>query len=263
MRISGSTVLLTGATGGIGNAIAGALADRGANLIVTGRRGDMLEKLAAKHGGRAVVVDLAVREEVDRLAKEAGQVDILVANAGLPASGTLESFSVQEIDRALDVNLRAPMVLARELAPAMVSKGRGHLLFMSSLFGKLTSSGASVYCASKYGLRGFAGSLRADLRDAGVGVSVVFPGVVREAGMFADAKVDVPKAVGTSSPDDVAHAVVNAIERNRGEVDVAPLPARLLAPFGGVAPELFSALSRRVGAGGIIAKVAEGQRDKR
>ncbi len=263
MQISGSTVLLTGATGGIGNAIALTLADRGARLLVTGRRADMLEQLAAKHGGRALVVDLAVRDDVERLVREAGEVDILVANAGLPASGTLESFTVQEIDRALDVNLRAPMVLAKELAPAMATKGRGHLLFVSSLLGKAGSPGSAVYSATKFGLRGFAGSLRADLRDTGVGVSVVLPGMVREAGMFADAKVDLPRGVGTSSPEDVARAVATAIEKNRGEVDVAPLPVRLLYGVAGVAPELAAGLMRRLGADEVIAKVAAGQRDKR
>ena len=78
----------------------------------------------------------------------------------------------------------------------MTAKRRGHLLFMSSLLGKAAMSGTSVYSATKYGLRGFASSLRHDLRDTGVGVSVVFPGVVREAGMFADAKVDVPPGDG-------------------------------------------------------------------
>jgi short-subunit dehydrogenase len=263
MQISGSTVLLTGATGGIGNAIAKALTDRGARLIMTGRRGDLLEQLAAQHGGRELTVDLAVRDDVQRLVREAGEVDILVANAALPASGTLESFSVEEIDRALDVNLRAPMVLARELAPALVAKGRGHLLFMSSLLGKFPSNGASVYCATKFGLRGFAGALRMELRDTGVGVSVVFPGFIREAGMFADAKVDLPKMVGTSSPEDVARCVVKAIEGDRGEVDVAPQSAQLLAKIAGLAPEFFATLSRRAGADAISEKTAEGQRDKR
>ena len=118
MQISGSTVLLTGATGGIGHAIAKAVVDRGGRLIVSGRRGDLLEQLAAEFDARALTVDLAEADDVERLAREAGEVDILIANAALPASGTLDSFTVNEIDRALDVNLRAPMVLAHELAPA-------------------------------------------------------------------------------------------------------------------------------------------------
>ena len=261
MKISGSTVLLTGATGGIGQAIAKAVTDRGASLIVTGRRGDKLEQLAADYGARVLVVDLAVPEEVERLAQEAGEVDVLIANAGLPASGTLESFTVGEIDRALDVNLRAPMVLAKELAPRMVARGRGHLLFVSSLLAKAASPNASVYCATKFGLRGFAAGLRADLH--GVGVSVVFPGLIRDAGMVADAKVELPPGVGTSSPDDVARGVVAAIERNRGEVNVAPLSVKLLSVVAGLAPEFAAGITRRVGADKVSAKLADGQRDKR
>ena len=256
-------MLLTGASGGIGHAIANAVADRGGRLIVTGRRGDVLDELIAKYGGRAVIVDLAEREDVERLAREAGEVDILIANAGLPASGALDSFTVNEIDRALDVNLRAPMMLARQLAPAMVAKRCGHLLFVSSLYGKAASPGTAVYSATKYGLRGFAAALRQDLHGAGVGVSVVFPGVIRDAGMFADAKVDLPRGVGTSSPDEVANAVVSAIEKNRGEVDVAPLPVRLVSTAAGLAPELVAGVQRRLGADKVTAKVAEGQRDKR
>ena len=263
MQISGSTVLLTGATGGIGHAIAKAVVDRGGRLTVSGRRGDALEELAAQFGAQTLTVDLAVPAEVERLAKEAGEVDILIANAALPASGTLDSFTVNEIDRALDVNLRAPMVLAHALAPRMAANGRGHLLFISSLYGKAASPGTAVYSATKYGLRGFAGSLRQDLRAAGVGVSVVFPGVIRDAGMFADAKVDLPSGVGTSSPDEVALAVVAAIEKNRGEVDVAPLPMRLLTTVAGLAPEFVAGIQRRAGADKVTAKVAEGQRDKR
>jgi short-subunit dehydrogenase len=263
MQISGSTVLLTGATGGIGRAIASALASRGANLIVTGRRREVLDPLVAEHGGRALAVDLAIREDVERLVREAGEVDILVANAALPASGALESFTVDEIDRALDVNMRAPMVLAHALAPAMVAKGRGHLLFTSSLLGKAAAPATAVYSATKFGLRGFASALRADLLEAGVGVSVVFPGVIREAGMFAETNVDLPTGFGTSSPEDVARGVVSAIERNRGEVDVAPLPPRVLAGIAGVAPEFAAGLMRRLGASEMMRKVAAGQRDKR
>jgi len=263
MQISGSTVLLTGATGGIGRAIASSLASSGANLIVTGRRRDVLDPLVAEHGGRALAVDLAIREDVERLVHEAADVDILVANAGLPAAGVLESFTVDEIDRALDVNMRAPIMLAHGLAPAMVAKGRGHLLFMSSLLGKASSPGTAIYSATKFGLRGFASALRADLRETGVGVSVVLPGIIREAGMFAETNVDLPTGVGTSSPEEVARAVVTAIERNRGEVDVAPVPARVLAGLGGLAPEFSAGLMRRLGASETMRKVAAGQRDKR
>ena len=263
MEISGSTVLLTGATGGIGHAIARTLSERGADLIITGRRVELLEPLAAELDARALAVDLADRAAVEQLARDAGEVDILVANAALPASGTLESFSIEQLDRALDVNLRAPLVLAHELLPAMLERRRGHVVFMSSLAGKATSPGTALYSASKFGLRGFAGSLRADLHGSGVGVSTVLPGFIRDAGMFADADVELPAGVGTRTPQDVADGVVKAIAQNRGEVEVAPLQLRASTIFANLAPELAQRVARKVGSEQVARDMAAGQRDKR
>ncbi len=123
MRIHNSTVLLTGATGGLGEAIARELRGRGAKLILTGRRTDVLEGLASELGARALAADLADRAAVDRLLGEAGAVDILVANAALPGAGRLEEFELEEIDRTLEVNLRAPIAMAHALAPAMAARG--------------------------------------------------------------------------------------------------------------------------------------------
>lgn len=190
-------------------------------------------------------------------------MDILIANAGLPASGTLDSFSLQEIDRALDVNLRAPIVLAHELAPGMVARGRGHLLFISSLAGKAASPRTAIYNASKFGLRGFAAALRADLRGTGVGVSCVFPGFISKAGMFAEAEVKLPPGVGTRPPETVARVVAGAIERNRGEVDVAPIALRAGTLFASVAPELAGTVARRLGSDDISRKMQDGQSHKR
>jgi uncharacterized protein len=263
MEISGSTVLLTGATGGLGQAIARALSAKGAQLILTGRRAAVLEPLASELGARALAVDLNEASEVDRLLSEAGELDILVANAALPASGKLDSFTIEQIDHALDVNLRAPIAMAHALAPAMVGRGRGHLLFMSSLSGKAATAGSSIYNATKFGLRGFASAMRAELHGTGVGVSAVFPGFIREAGMFAEAGVKLPKGVGTRSPEDVAKAVVQAIERNRGEVDVAPISLRLGSALSGLAPEVAATITRKAGSEKIVADVADGQRVKR
>jgi short-subunit dehydrogenase len=263
MEISGSKVLLTGATGGLGQAIARALRSKGADLILTGRRVDVLEPLAAELSARALAVDLSDASEIDRLLAEAGDVDILVANAALPASGMLDSFSTEQIDRALDVNLRAPIVMTHALAPQMLSRGHGHLLFMSSLSGKTGTAGSSMYNATKFGLRGFAMAMRAELHGSGVGVSAVFPGFIREAGMFAEAQVELPRGVGTRSPEDVAKATVGAIERNRGEVDVAPLSLRIGSAFSGIAPELSATITRKSGSDRIAHQLADSQRSKR
>jgi short-subunit dehydrogenase len=218
--ISGSRVLLTGATGGLGRAIAKALDQRGAQLLLTGREQEALDELAAELGSaEGLAADLANRDDVATLPERAGQVDILVHNAGLPGSGRLESFAADEIDRALDVNLRAGIMLTRALLPGMTERGRGHLVYVSSIGGKVPTARASIYAATKYGLRGFAGALRDDLHGSPVGVSAVFPGVISGVGMQEG--VELPRYAPRRTADDVGAAVVRVIERNRPELDVA------------------------------------------
>jgi short-subunit dehydrogenase len=236
---------------------------RGAELILTGRRTDLLSSLAAETGARTIAADLSDRAQVAALIEHAGQVDILVANAGLPASGALSSFTGPEVDRAIEVNIRAPLILTHALTPAMVERGSGHVVFMSSLSGKAGSTRTSLYNASKFAVRGFAAGLRAELHESGVGISAVFPGFVRDAGMFAKSGVRLPRGVRTRSPQDVARAVLSAIERDRAEVDVAPLSLRAGALFGSLAPDLAAALSRRLGSEEISIAFQEGQRSKR
>jgi uncharacterized protein len=260
MRIPGATALLTGATGGLGEAIARELHGRGAQLILTGRRVEALEALAAELSARALALDLADRAAVARLLEQAGSVDILLANAALPGAGRLDEFEQDEIDRTLEVNLRAPIALARALAPAMASRGGGHLVFVSSLSGKAPSALSSLYNATKFGLRGFALGLRPELRAQNVGVSVVCPGFIRDAGMFAASGARLPPGVGTRSPHDVAVAVASAIERNRAEVDVAPLPLRAGAAFAGLAPGLAATLTRISGSDRLAEELAAGHR---
>jgi short-subunit dehydrogenase len=263
VNLAGRSVLLTGATGGLGHAIARRLHAESASLVLTGRRTEALEPLAAETGARSLAVDLADAAAVERLAAECADVDVLVSNAGLPGSGLLTSFTVEEIDRALAVNLRAAMVLARVLVERMVARGNGHLVFVSSLAGKVGTPRSSVYSATKFGLRGFAQSLREDLRPSGVGVSTIFPGFVRDAGMFHDTGTKLPPGVGTVTPEAVADAVVRAIERNRGEVDVAPVSLRAGAMAAGLAPDLAATVQRKLGGQRIAEDHVVSQTDKR
>jgi short-subunit dehydrogenase len=263
MNVSGKTALLTGATGGIGHAIARRLHAAGAKLVLTGRRADVLEPLAQELGARSLAVDLEQAAEVDRLIAEAGHVDLLVANAAVPGSGPLLEYTDEQIDRAIQVNLRAPMILARHLAESMVAQEWGHLVFISSLSGKSGTAGSSVYSATKFGLRGFGQGLRGDLHGSGVGVSVIFPGFIRDAGMFADSGVELPGYVGTSTPENVGDAVIVAIEHDRGELDVAPLGMKLGARFSTIAPAVSARLQRRLGSEKIAAELGSGQADKR
>jgi len=263
VRLQDSTALVTGATGGIGQAIVRALHARGAKVIATGRKRDVLEALAQDLPGVEVLVaDLADAGQVASLLT-GRDIDVLVANAALPASGRLDGFTPEEIDRALDVNLRVPMQLARALVPAMLERGTGHLVFISSLSGKFASAGSSVYNATKFGLRGFGFALNEELRGTGVGATTVFPGFIREAGMFADSGVKLPRGVGTRKPEDVASAVISGIEKNRAEIDVAPFSLSSGARAFGLAPSLVAAVNRRLGANPLATAIAEGQRDKR
>src|SRR3954452_15854650 len=265
VELSGARVLLTGASGGIGNAIARALHERGAHVLISGRRVDALEELKGSLGERVEVLqaDLATRSDVEALPGRVGDLDVLVANAGLPGSGDLDSYTPDQIDRALDVNLRAPMQLTRALLPGMIERGRGHLVYISSLSGKVPAAGSSVYGATKFGLRGFGSSLHDELHGTGVGASTVFPGFISDAGMFADSGVKLPPGVGTKPPEKVADAVIEAIEKNRVEIDVAPLAVRATGKLAGLAPGAVTSMNRRFGGRKVSDGLADAQREKR
>jgi short-subunit dehydrogenase len=260
VRIDGSTVLLTGATGGIGGVLARRLAIAGGALVLTGRREDALASLAGELGARQFAADLAVPEEVSRLAEECAETDVLVVNAALPASGDLLDYTPEQIDRALAVNLRAPIMLARLLTPRMVALGHGHVVFVGSMSGKAATPASSLYTATKFGLRGFAHALRQDLRGTRVGVSLVQPGFVGEAGMFAATGARTPNGVRTVSPERVAAAVVSAVERNRAEVNVAPVKLRLRCAVAGQFPGLTERAKRHGDSNTAIEQIVEAQR---
>lgn len=261
MNISGAKVLVTGANGGIGTALAKAFAAQGAELLLSGRREAELNALCQETGGRPILADLSRREDVVALTEQAGSVDILIANAALPAAGLLAHFTAAQVDRALEVNLRVPIVMAHALAPGMAARGRGSLVFISSLAGVAASGGSSLYNATKFGLRGFALALREDLHGTGVGVSVILPGFISDAGMFADSGAKTPPGFGTRTPEQVATAVVKAVKRDRGEVTVAPPFDRVGARIGGLAPSLGARIQRL--APDFTSQIAEGNKDKR
>ena len=267
MELAGRKALLTGATGGLGRAIATALAQRGASVALSGRKAEALEALAAELPGddhRVIAADLAEPGIAEQLAVDAGDVDLLVANAGLPGAGRMEDFSAEEVKRALRVNLEAPMLLAQALYPAMLAKGSGHLVFVASLAGKAPAPQSSIYNATKFGLRGFALGLRSDLAPRGIGVSIVSPGFIREAGMFAESGANPPPGLGTSTPEEVAKGTLRAIEADKVEVAVAPARQRFLAHFGLASPGI--AVRTASGSAGqkSAAEIADGHsKDKR
>ena len=263
--LDGKTALITGASGGLGNAIARALHARGAAVKLSARRAEVLEELASSLGGRADVLpaDLSDADDVRRLANEAGDVDVLVANAGVPGTGALTEYEPDQIDRVLDVNLRAPVHLTHALLPGMLERGGGHLIYISSMSGKVASPQASLYNSTKFGLRGFSLALHEELRETGVGCTTVFPGFIEDAGMFADSGLDAPRGSGPRKPEDVAAAVLKAIDRNPCEVDVAGVVPRVGAWLTGGAPGLVAAMQRSGGGAKASADMAEAQKGKR
>lgn len=252
MKLNGSTVLLTGATGGLGHAIARRLSAEGATLVLTGRNAEVLDPLAAELGAKSVVADLGTADGVDRLLSEAGPVDVLVANAALPGVGLLSDLSVDRIDANLDVNLRAPIMLTKALLPQLTGRRHGHLVYIGSVSGIVASPGSALYNATKFGLRGFAAALRQDLHGTGVGVSCVEPGFVRDAGMFVNSGMEVPAGTRTVSPEQVAASVVKAIAQDRGEIVVAPPELRFGARLGSLFPALNATIQRKAGAADIV-----------
>lgn len=268
MQVDGKTVLLTGATGGLGRAIATALAAGGAELILSSRKEAELEEMVAVlpgSGHQVLVSELGEAGAGEKLAADATElaaVDILVANAGLPGTGRIEELDPEGITRVLHVNLEAPIHTTRALLPAMLERGSGHFVYVSSLAGKTPSPRSSMYNASKFGLRGFALAFRQDLRGSGVSASLVLPGFIRDAGMFADAEMDAPPGMGTGTPEQVAEAVAEAISADKAEIVVAPPQQRALTAFAHSFPRIAEIAQRGQGER-IAERLAERQSDKR
>lgn len=262
--LRGKIVLLTGASTGLGPHIARRLHRAGARFVLSARNEEALTKLAKELGdARVVVADLSRAGEPERLAKEAGEVHILVSNAGVPASGRLVTFKIEHLDRAIAVNLRAGIVLARELAPQMIERKEGHMVFMASVAGKIPASGFTVYNATKFGIRGFALALREELWGTGVGVSAISPTFVSEAGMWAETGLKANPLAAEVTPDRVAGAVLTAITKNKGEIDVMRLPLRASLKVLAVAPGLFMAITRSSGVAAAADAAGDRQTDKR
>lgn len=254
MKINGQNVLLTGASGGLGEAIAKELAGRGARLTLTARRKDELDRLAKAVGGEVLVADLTDQSDLDRVIAAGNDADILVANAGMGNDSPITEMDAAEVDRALAVNLRAPILMATEFVQAHKRSGEpGQIVFIGSLSGIVASPDTRMYNATKFGLRGFALSLRQDLEGTNIGVSIVEPGFIRDAGMFAESGMKLPTAVRTKTPVDVALGVAKAIEGNAAEIFVAPLELRLAAHFGSLAPAISAKIQGLAGAADIKA----------
>ena len=220
--LGGQVAIVTGATSGIGLAVAEALAEKGVKLVLHGRRRDMLEA----HGRRLPdcvvdagdITDPAAPERLIALARERfGRVDIACANAGLIASGSVEDLDLDAMSQMLRVNVEATFRFAYAVLRDMRAAGRGDLIFTGSVLGTKTRAGAGPYAATKYALEALAESLRMELAGSGIRVSVIEPGLVR-TDLHRDYSVRPEVVQGVAEPlvpDDVARAIVFALEQPR------------------------------------------------
>jgi uncharacterized protein len=224
MRLRGAGCVITGASGGIGRAVAAALARRRARLVLVGRDEARLAAVAERTGGAAVPADLGRDEDVERVARESaallGRTDVLVHAAGVGLAGPFERVGVRELEEIVAVDLLAPMRLTRLLLPGMLKRGHGAIVVVASIAGHVGVAGEAVYAGVKGGLIVFAESLRFEVAPRGVRVLVASPGIV-DTPFFdrrgAPAGRRFPRPVASRR---VAEAIARALERDRAEVFV-------------------------------------------
>ena len=254
-ELKGKVVVITGASRGIGVDIAKAFAARGARLALAARSKEELERVRdelIKAGAEVIAVptDVGVLESLRKLVVEVerslGPIDVLVNNAGIEQVADFEATSFETIESILRVNVTGTVWLTRLVVPSMIARRSGHIVSVSSVAGVTAVPHNAVYSASKHALVGFSRSLRAELTDHDVEVTVVCPGFVR-GGMFLQWAREPPKAAGIVTAQQVADATVDAVVRNRGEAIVAPGLARIADWLTAIAPDFAVAAMRRMG----------------
>ncbi|MDR9438140.1 MAG: SDR family oxidoreductase [Halomonas sp.] len=244
-------VLITGASGGIGQALVDEFAAAGAQLLVTGRRGEALDALVARHSGQvtAMTADLTRPEDRAALIGAAATAgcNMLVNAAGMNRVGLFESCSDEEIDRLVTLNLTATLQLTRALMPMLLAARHGWVVNLGSTFGTIGYPGQVGYCATKFALRGFSQALRRELADTRVRVLHVSPRATRTA-MNAPEVEAMNQALGNAmdAPARVASAVCRAIEHGREETQLGG-PERLFTGLNSLLPSLVDqALARQL-----------------
>ena len=233
MPFKDQTVWITGASSGIGKALALAFASRGANLILSSRNHEKLEAVKAACPDDVQVwiepMDTSDYDSIpaiaERVLREVGPVDILVNNAGISQRGIVSETPIEIDRRIMDTNFFGSVALTKAVLPLMLKRGTGKIVVISSLTGKFGTPLRSAYAASKHALHGYFASLRAEVHDAGLRVLLVCPGFIRtDVSMNAlksdgspQNKLDDAQA-GGMSPDVLAEKILRAIERDKLEV---------------------------------------------
>lgn len=218
-NLSGKTALVTGASAGIGKAIVKNLVDHGLNVIATGRREAALDALASKYGTDRVAWiagDLNDGEFVAELVASASHVDILVSNAGVLKYAPILDLTYDDIEEMVHTNVLGTFRITHEIAKAMVERGHGHIIVMTSTAAREVYPLGSIYCATKHALSAFANALRIELQAKGVKVSEIAPGMVDTDIRESSDHPDVIAALSARkfeplTPEEVARAVTFAL----------------------------------------------------
>jgi short-subunit dehydrogenase len=269
----GRTALVTGASRGIGALIAGEIAKEGGHVVLTGRSAADLQAVGsglATAGADVsfVAADLTQPGAAERLAetveRQRGGVDLLVNNAGGDPLREFHTMTIDENLRTLQLNLVAPVALSHAVLGGMLRRGRGHIVNISAMAGRVSFPYTEVYAAAKDGVIGFTRVLRSDYRPRGVSASVLILGAIRDAGqgqrMLDESGM---KASGLMAPaGSVARAVVKAVKKDRAELVIMPGPGRLMRAVMDYFPGLGPAVNRAAGTGITMQKIIE-ERDAR
>jgi short-subunit dehydrogenase len=272
-ELRGHNALVTGASGGIGTHIARALAGQGMNVVASGRREDALTALVSELRGQgvqaqAVPADLSDLGQVDPLIERSeevlGPIDVLINNAGVELTAAFTRATRDELTSMVDLNLTVPMLLTHRVVPGMLERGRGHVVFISSMAGKVGPAYSEPYAATKAGLIGLTQSLRGEYRDAPGGFSVVCPGFVAGDGMYqrmANQGIRSNRIIGHTTTEKVADRVVRAIRQDRPEVIESGGPVRPILALGQLAPRLVERMLSQAGTHEWFRRVAA-ERDR-
>lgn len=255
MMPASARVLLTGATGGIGQATARALVRSGAAVLLTGRSAERLEQQARQliQAGAAPTrvrwsqADLHRTDDMTRLVHEAQRLDcnVVIHNAGVPAFGRLNAASANDIDAVLRTNLLAPMLLTQALLPHLQQLPAAQLVFVGSVLGSIGLPGFSVYSASKFGLHGFAQSLRRETQGTGLRVQYIGPRST-DTGFNDPAVQAYNQATGTAqdSPETVAGEILRLLQDGAAERFLG-FPEKLAVRLNGLVPQWLDGSFRR------------------
>jgi short-subunit dehydrogenase len=223
MEIAGRSVLVTGASSGIGAALAPLLAERGARVGVVARRKDRLEEILERCGpeSRMWVADLGDVDGAVRVAREAdehfGGLDVLVNNAGMPKRRHITTLTAEEVEETMRVNYLSPVRMTLALLPGMLERGRGCIVNVTSLGGRLGIKHEAAYSASKFALTGFSESMHVDLHDTPIDVRLVLPGAI-DTEIWDQPDNDDPIYDGPKeTPESVAEGIIAAIEGEQFE----------------------------------------------